>query len=223
MLSRLIESLEGEGKSSEAEELCPRLVNLKEISLGPAHPEVVASLEKVAALYLRQGKVEESVRLYQRLLAMKRRSYSDTHPEVARQLTNLAFAQQALKLSAQAEPLLLQALHIYEHNSRQSLGNIAAAHLQFLVALKNLAAFYDTDKRFAKSEKEWRRLVQITETEIDKHPTILMEGYEHLADSLIEQNKNEEAQSVVRKALSLYQQINNGVTSKTNPCQYAVL
>lgn len=207
VLSKLIESLEGEGKDAEAENLYPRLMSLKEISLGPAHPEVIASLGKAAALYMQRGKYEEASKLYHRLLAIKRHSYGEMHPQVAEQLTNLAFVEQAQKLSAQAEAMFLQALHIYEHNSRQSLGDIAAAHTQFLVALKNLASFYDSDKRFSRSEKEWRRLMEITQMQAHQYPDHLMQAYEHLANSLIEQNKIEEAEPILRKALAFQQEV----------------
>jgi tetratricopeptide (TPR) repeat protein len=210
ILSKLIKSLEGEGKSAEAEKLYPRLASLKEISLGPTHPEVVAGLEKVAALYLQQGRSEEAARLYQRLLAMKRHTYDDSHPEVARQLTHLAFVQQAQKQPAQAEPLLLKALHIYEQDSRQPTSKRSPVNTQFLTALQNLASFYDSGQRFSKSEKEWRRLIELTETQADKYPDFLIQGYEHLADCLAQQNKNDEAQSMLRKALQFQQSTPGG-------------
>jgi len=222
VLNNLIEALEAEGKGTEAEQLCPRLVSLKEISLGPAHPKVVACLEKVAAFYLRQNKPEESAKLYQRLLAMKRRTYGNDHPEVARQLTNLAFAEQSLKLPAQAEPLFLQALHIYENNSRQSSGNVAVTHAQFLTALRNLATFYDTDRRFSKSEKEWRRFVQLAEASPDKYADMLITGYDRLASCLIEQNKSDEAQTILRKALQFQNnKIKDGIKSSAAIYQQA--
>ncbi len=225
VLGKLIKSLEREGKHAEAEQLSPRLASLKEISLGPTHPDVIASLEKVAALYLQQGKSEEAARLYQRLLAIKRHSYDDSHPEVARQLTNLALVQQAQKLPAQAEPLLLKALHIYEHSSHQNASNRAPVNTQFLTALKNLASFYDSSQRFSKSEKEWRRLIELTEAQSDKYPDMLMHAYEHLADCLIEQNKNDEAQSALRKALQFWHSsvFQNSIKSGATVVQQAIL
>ena len=87
------------------------------------------------------------------------------------------------------------------------MGNVAAAHAQFLTALKNVAAFYDADRRFSRSEKEWRRLIEIAEKDPNKYGHILVDAYERFANCLIEQNKKDEAQTVLRKAIKLQKDI----------------
>jgi tetratricopeptide (TPR) repeat protein len=113
-------------------------------------------------------------------------------------------------------------LHIYEHNSHQSSSNIAATHALFLNALFNLANFYDSDRRFSKSEKEWRRFVQLTESSSDKFGDMLITGYDRLANCLIEQHKNDDAQAVLRKALQFQNdKIKDGIKSSTAIYQQA--
>ena len=209
VVNKLIEAMQLAGLNSEAADLYPRLVGLKEIALGPAHSEVATHVEKLAKMYFKQGKDEEASRLFQRLLTMKRRAHGDTHPQVADQLTNLAFAMAAQGHSAKVESLFAQAVEIYEKNSQKVPGHTEPVNVQLLDALRNLAAFYDSDRRFNKSEKEWQRLVQLLEPEADKYSDFLLQAYEWLANCLLEQNKGEQALPLLRKALQFLQESEN--------------
>ncbi len=209
LVNKLIEALEATGKDDEAAELYPRLVGLKEISLGPAHADVATHLEKLAKMYFKQGKEEEAAKLFQRLLTMKRRACGDFHPQVADQLTNLAFVMSAQGHSAKVEALFVQALEIYEKNSQRMVDHSSPGYIQFLESLRNLAAFYDSDRRFAKSEKEWLRLVQFLEPEANKNPDFLLQSYEWLANCLLEQQKGAEALPLLGKALRFLQEYEN--------------
>ncbi len=112
---------------------------------------------------------------------MKRHAHGKSHPEVASQLTNLAFVRQASSNPAQAEDLFLQALNIYENYKHKPSTGLVPVFPKYLDAIKNLAKFYDIDKRFAKSEKQWQLLIQLVEPQSAAYPVLLLEAYEHLA------------------------------------------
>jgi tetratricopeptide (TPR) repeat protein len=201
VVGKLVHSLEETAKFSELEQLYPRLINSTEIKFGPAHPEVTKYLEKLAHLHLKQTKHEEAEKIFQRLLSMKRRALGDIHPEVANQLTNLAFVKQASRNTSQAETLFLQALNVHESYKNKGATSLAPAFPQYLEAIKNLAIFYDSDKRYAKSEKQWQQLIQLIEPQSKNYPKLLLEAYERFAKTLIEQKKSVQAQTLLEKAI----------------------
>jgi len=51
-----------------------QLLAIKEINLGPTHPEVVSTIDNLATFHYHQGKFDEAERLYKRMLAMKERA-----------------------------------------------------------------------------------------------------------------------------------------------------
>ena len=201
VVGKLVQALEQTSKFDELEQVYLSLISSTGMKLGPANPEVTKYLEKLANLNLKQGKFEEAEKLFQRLLSMKRHAFGDAHPEVANQLTNLAFIRQASGQVAQAESFFLQALNIYENYKYKSSTGIMTVFPKYLQAMKNLAMFYDSDKRFAKSEKQWQQLLLLVEPQSKNYPKLLLESCEYLAASLIEQKKLNEAQSFLEKAL----------------------
>ncbi len=218
VVSKLVHSLEQTESFSELEQLYPSLISSTEIKLGPAHPEVTKYLEKLANLHLKQNKHEEAEKILQRLLSMKRRAFGETHPEVAKQLTNLAFMKQASGNAAQAETLFLQALSVYDNYKNKGITALTPAFTPYLEAIKNLAIFYESDKRYAKSEKQWQDLLQLVEPQSKVYPQLLLDAYEHFANSLTEQKKTTEAQSLLQKALRFLDQ--NGDNTKLDKVDF---
>jgi len=201
ILGKLTQSLEQTDKFEDLEQIYSDLISSTEIKLGPASPEVARHLEKLANLHLKQKKYEEAEKIYQRLLSMKRHAFGDIHPEVAGQFINLALTKEASGNTAQAESYFLQALHVYENYKYKSSSGLVPIFPKYLEAIKHLATFYDTDKRFAKSEKQWQQLLQLLEPQSKTYPNLFLDACEYLAFSLIEQKKLNEAQSLLHKAL----------------------
>ncbi len=203
IVSKLIIALERIARHSELEELYPRLVNLTEIKLGPAHPEVAKYLEKLANLYLKQKKYDDAARVFQRVLSMKKRALGEVHPEVAQQLTNLASIREASGHPAQAETLLMQALSMFETYKRKDHTVQQPVFVKYIEAIKNLAAFYVRDKRYAKAERQWQLVMQFVEPQASVYPQLLLEAYQQLSECFLQQNKLDEAKALLEKALRL--------------------
>ncbi len=220
IVSKHIIALERTGKFGELEQLYPRRINAIEIKLGPAHPEVAKYLDKLANLYLKQNKYEEAERIFQRLLSMKRRAHGNAHPEVANQLSNLASVRNVLKQPGQAETLFLQAINIYENYKGKNTTQTSFALSKYLETIQNLGVFYDQEKRFAKSEKQWQQYLLLIEPQSRKYPHLVLEAYQQLANSLYEQNKFSEAELLLRKALSFLEECSSGESKQMNVAEY---
>ena len=82
--------LNNAGSYDKAILLAQRVLKIGEQALGPAHPEVVASLNNLAALYATTGDYAKAEPLYQRALQIAEQALGPTHPQVALALNNLA-------------------------------------------------------------------------------------------------------------------------------------
>lgn len=67
-----IVTLHREGRISEAIEVAMEALKVAEITFGPNHPNMAASLNTLALLYHSQGKYAEAEPLYKRALAITR-------------------------------------------------------------------------------------------------------------------------------------------------------
>src|SRR5918911_1318810 len=72
-----------EGRYAEAVPLIERSLAIRERAFGPDHPQVAASLNNLAELYLRVGDFVRAEPLYQRALAIWVKVLGPDHPNVA--------------------------------------------------------------------------------------------------------------------------------------------
>ena len=70
-----------EGDRAEALRLYTRALSIKEIRLGPDHPDVATTLNNMAVLCKAQGDRREAARLYGRALAIFEKSLGPDHPK----------------------------------------------------------------------------------------------------------------------------------------------
>ena len=90
--------------------------------LGPEHPHVATSLNRLADLIILwryQDHYAEAELLYQRALRIQEKALGPDHPDLAQTLHNLAFLYTIQGRYAEAEPLYQQALTIYEKSQSQ--------------------------------------------------------------------------------------------------------
>ena len=109
-----------------------RALAIREKALGPDHPDVAASLNNLATLYIDQGRYAEAEPLLKRALAIREKALGPDHPDVAQSLHNLAVLYQVQGRYAEAEPLYKRALAIKE----KALGH---DHPDVATSLNNLA------------------------------------------------------------------------------------
>jgi CHAT domain-containing protein len=126
-------------------------------------------------------------------------SFVSAYPEMASTLGWLARTYDELRQDAQAEPLYIRSLDIYE----DALG---PEQVEVNNAYDNLAEFYKSRHRYADAEKLIRRLLAIREKVLGpKHPRVadLLTYVGHL---LLLQHRLEEAKQLNLRALKIYQE-----------------
>lgn len=172
-----------------------KTIAIRELALGPKHPEVArtkhhlafrakifglthreyaASLSNLAGLYQAQRRHAEAEPLYQRALVIYEKALSATHPEVATSLDNLAALHASQGNFNQAARLFARALTIRE----QSLG---ASHPEVADTLNNLASSYSYQGMIAEAEPLYLRGHNIREKAFGPNHPHVAQSHENLA------------------------------------------
>jgi tetratricopeptide (TPR) repeat protein len=102
------------GKFSEAIPLAQHALAIQEKALGPDHPDVAMSVNRLALLYYNQGRYADAEPLYKRSLAIREKVLGPDHPDVATSLNNLAELYRRQGRYADAEALDKRSLAIRE-------------------------------------------------------------------------------------------------------------
>jgi len=141
---------------SEAEPLYRGALTVGEKSLGPDHPNVVLTLNNLAALLSNTNRIAEAEPLYRRALTIRENSLGPDHPDVAASLNNLAILLKETDRKVEAEPLYRRALANWE----KSLG---PDYPLLAVLLNNLANLLDDSHRQAEAARVRLRAKAIKE------------------------------------------------------------
>jgi tetratricopeptide (TPR) repeat protein len=89
-LNNLAELARRQGRAAEAERLFARALAVKEMGLGPDHPDVATSLNNLAQIYVAQGRDAAAAPLLERSLGIQEKALDPEHPVLRRTLTLLA-------------------------------------------------------------------------------------------------------------------------------------
>jgi tetratricopeptide (TPR) repeat protein len=68
-----------QGRYADAEPLYRRALSIREKGLGPSHPDVAISLDKLVELYRKQGRYADAEPLYKRALAIREKAFGRGH------------------------------------------------------------------------------------------------------------------------------------------------
>lgn len=89
-LELLADFYESQGKYSEAEQICRRLVELKESAFGYESPEITCDLYNLGLLVYAQDRYEEAEKFLTRCLKIEEATLGPNHPDIASTLDVLA-------------------------------------------------------------------------------------------------------------------------------------
>jgi CHAT domain-containing protein/tetratricopeptide (TPR) repeat protein len=155
-------ALQSAGKFAEAIAKGEHALALREAVLGGMHPDVAASLNRLANSYKAQGLFDRAMPLQARSLAIREAVLGKDHPDVAASLNGLANLYRVQGLYGQAEPLYQRALAIRE----AALGK---KHPTIAQGLNNLALLYVEQGSYAQAEPLYERALAIQEEALGKH------------------------------------------------------
>jgi tetratricopeptide (TPR) repeat protein/transcriptional regulator with XRE-family HTH domain len=184
------------GQYTEAEQLFQYALQMRERALGPDHPDVAASLNRLALLFISQGKYIEAEPLFQRALQIWKRALGPDHPETVAALNNLALIHLNQGQYTEAETLFQHALQIWE----QKLG---AGHAKVGAALYNLGDLYLTQDKYMEAEPFFLRALRIWEQVWGPEDTDVAYALEGLANLSREIGNYESAEAFFQRALRI--------------------
>ena len=153
------------------------------------------NLNKAAIKAYKQADYAEAEKLA-KLALREAGKFGGKDPRFAISLNNLALAYDAQGKYAQAEPLYLRALAIWE----KALG---PEHPDVAQSLNNLAALYDNQGKYAQAEPLYRRaLVVLTRAVGPEHPDVAT-TLENYARMLRVMNRHDEAEMMEARAQAI--------------------
>ncbi len=183
-------------KYDEARRLAERLLELREKTLGPEHPDVLESLGILATLYKAQNEYAKAEPLYQRVLSTLEKKLGPDHIEVARPLNGLASLYSERGDFAKAEPMFLRALAIRERALKPDDPLLASS-------LHNLVLLYSEKGDYVKAEPRFQRALAIWEKALGPgHPQVA-DALTNLANLYHKKGDYAQAGSMHQRALAI--------------------
>jgi serine/threonine protein kinase len=184
------------GRFSQSEPLQWLALAISEKVLGPNHPDVAKSLNKLANLLNLQGRYAKALPLHERALAISERALGSDHPDVAKSLYDLARHLVERSRYGEALPLLERALAIREKASGPDHPDVADS-------LNNLASVLGDLGRDAEVLPLYERALAIYEKALGPdHPNVAT-GLNNLASVLGDLGRHAEALPLHERALTI--------------------
>ncbi|MFF1902909.1 FxSxx-COOH system tetratricopeptide repeat protein [Kitasatospora sp. NPDC058218] len=132
------------GREAGAIHLLEATVARRRRSLGPSHPDTLASRNNLATAYHAAGNLRHAITILESTLARRTKALGDTHPDTLTTRTNLAFAYQETGDLDHAIPL-------FEAGLGESERALGANHPDALSSSNNLAAAYQAAGDFERA------------------------------------------------------------------------
>jgi CHAT domain-containing protein/tetratricopeptide (TPR) repeat protein len=199
-LAQRVEALRSEGRYREAVPLAERCVALREKSLGPRHPDVAQSLDRLGELVRVLGDYAKAEPLHVRALDIAESARGPQHPDVARSLHHLAELHRVRGAYAKAEPLFARALAIREN----ALG---AEHPDVASSLNGMGALHQDQGSYAQAEALHVRALGIVERAFGPVHAEVARSLNHLAELHRRQGAYDKAEELQTRALDIAEKV----------------
>ncbi len=192
----IIRFYKGQGNYSLAEPLSIKCLEIAKIRFGDEHPDIAASLDRVAGLYELQGRYEEAEPLYISALEMNRRTLGEEHDDLAVSMNNLALFYEMQGKYVQAEKFHLSALEM----KKKLLGE---EHLSISTSMNNLAGVYEKQEKYKQAEFLCISALEMRLRLLGKEHPYIANSMNNLAGLYATQGKYEEAEPFYISALEM--------------------
>lgn len=146
-----------------------RALAIRQLNIGPAHPDLAQTLDSLGNLLFAMKRFEESEAMYSRSLPIWIKNLGPTHPMIATSLDNLGVALAAQRKFEKAEEVYRQSLALRDEQSAASL--------------RNLGLVLSARDKWADAEKYLKRGIQLA---ADPSPVLasLLQEYADVLDHL---------------------------------------
>jgi CHAT domain-containing protein/Tfp pilus assembly protein PilF len=184
------------GRYDEARPLDERVLEIREMILGPEHRDVAASLTVLANIYFLRGEYTKAEPLYQRAAAVVEKVLDPEHPKVGQNLSNLANLYYKKADYAKAEPLYQRAIAIFEKG-------LGPEHPFTSSVLYNLAHIYDARSEFEKAEQVYQRTLTINEKTLGPDHPKVAQSLNSLSAICYRRGQYTKSEPLLRRALNI--------------------
>jgi len=184
------------GQYQRAKPMLQEAVKLRTDHMPAGHPDIAASLNKLADVLQHETRYTEAEELFTRALAIREQKLGLEHLDVAETLNDLAENHYYKGNYDQGEPLFLRALAIKE----KVLG---ADHPQVADILNNLALLYSDQGKYEQSKPLFLRALMINEKTLGPdHPQVAATLH-NLAYLYYDQAMYEQSEPLFKRALAI--------------------
>jgi hypothetical protein len=142
----LAQSLSGQGKYAEAEQIEREVLDVKRRVLGEEHPSTLTTANNLAASLSRQGKHADAERIHREVLGAERRVLGAEHPGTLTTANNVASSLRFQGKYAEAE-------RIQREVHSLQIRVLGAEHPSTLLTANNLAASLSYQDKYAEAEE----------------------------------------------------------------------
>ena len=184
------------GATADAEPLLRRAVAIRELVLGPAHPDLATSLHKLANACDNMGRPAEAEPLYRRVVAIREQAFDPEHPLVAEALGCLGFFLLQAGRRAEAEPIIARSLASYERT-------IGPEHPDLALSLFHMAWLYQASGRAAEAEPLYRRAIAAAEQALGQEHPRVADFLSSLAGLYRVTGRHAEAEPLFQRAIAI--------------------
>ena len=201
MLATIAEVYHDLGQSSQAAALAGEALRLRQAALGPAHPDAVWTMVRLASFLTETGQVDSALLHAERAVAASRARLGDRDPVTARALQMHSYALQVKGDLTAARPLLEAAIDIFRSESGDS------ARLDLASALVNLSYMDQNEGDLDAAVGTMRESVAIRRALLDPEHPKLLNSIASLAEMLIRRGDVAAADTLLRETLEIRRRI----------------
>jgi tetratricopeptide (TPR) repeat protein len=187
--SALVDAQIGRMASPDTAQLCREILELQQRHLGPDHPDVAATLDRLAGALQRMLRWDEALAVARRALELRRRVQGDQHPLTGEAWSRLALMHDRLHHTSEAIESSRRAHAIFE-------ASLGAGHPKTLAALHRVGSELLQTGRLREAEPIHRRvLAGYREGLGEEHPSTLR-VLRHLQKLLVADSRLGEARAI---------------------------
>jgi serine/threonine-protein kinase len=185
----IVDALIGRVAPPETEELCREILAIQERHLGPDHPDIATTLDRLSGVLQRKLRYEAALEVATRALDLRRRVQGEDHPLTGDAWSRVAIQHDRLHHTEQALDAARRAQAIFE-------ASLGSNHPKTLEALHRVAIELRLSGRLDEAEPLYRTVLQGFERSLgQEHPSTLR-VLSHLQMLLVADGRLAEARRV---------------------------
>jgi tetratricopeptide (TPR) repeat protein len=192
--------LHDQGRYGDAEHILREVLTERERTLGPEHPDTLATRHYLASALFYQGKYGQAETEYRAVLKLREKVLGPEHPDTLRTRNNLALALSNQAKYGEAETEYRALLKLKE----KVLGPEQSSTL---VTRSGLADALDNEGKYSEAETEYRALLKLKEKVDGPENPNTLGTRNNLANTLSHEGKYAEAEAEYRAVLQLEEKV----------------